>query len=343
MITNELRSHILDPKKPQIPNAAGYPKSSPQRSPILDPRTTPNPRAQMLLDPKKQSQKSNSKSGSWQGLSTFPCVRDCHRSCSPPECPQGASAVSPAAMEPREVLEALVALVATLGELVATVAGPDEDVLRVVSPRSLRAALRKFTWHLHCTLNLRGVTPLGQRDVTSLGQAVAALGANPGASSARARVTAAASAWRELVAALMESWDRLAEDATKLHEDWGNATTRSGRLPTNTWMLLERLVAACDKATVFPWELLRRLGDIELALEGTGEVTPNVPEALVAVVVEAERLWEASSRLTTHHLLGTLGDIHRLLVSHPGGSGGHAVAERCQKAIEDIPRLLGGQ
>ncbi|XP_039944525.1 uncharacterized protein LOC120764581 [Hirundo rustica] len=180
-------------------------------------------------------------------------------------------------MEPREVLEALVALVATLGELVATVAGPDEDVLRVVSPRSLRAALRKFTWHLHCTLNLRGVTSLGQRDVTSLGQAVAALGANPGASSARARVTAAASAWRELVAALMESWDRLAEDATKLHEDWGNATTRSGRLPTNTWMLLERLVAACDKATVFPWELLRRLGDIELALEGTGEVTPNVP------------------------------------------------------------------
>ncbi|RMC16818.1 hypothetical protein DUI87_06071 [Hirundo rustica rustica] len=119
------------------------------------------------------------------------------------------------------VLEALVALVATLGELVATVAGPDEDVLRVVSPRSLRAALRKFTWHLHCTLNLRGVTSLGQRDVTSLGQAVAALGANPGASSARARLTAAASAWRELVAALMESWDRLAEDATKLHEDWG--------------------------------------------------------------------------------------------------------------------------
>ncbi|RMC11072.1 hypothetical protein DUI87_12264 [Hirundo rustica rustica] len=109
-------------------------------------------------------------------------------------------------MEPRELLEALVAVVATLGQLVATVAGPDGDVLLSTSPRSLHTALEIFISHLHCTL--------GHPGVTSLGQALAALGATLGAT--WARVTAAASAWRNSVAALGDSWAQLAKEATEL-------------------------------------------------------------------------------------------------------------------------------
>ncbi|XP_064594000.1 uncharacterized protein LOC135460952 [Zonotrichia leucophrys gambelii] len=317
-------------------------------------------------------------------------------------------------MEPRELLEALVAVVATLGELAATVAGPYGDVLLAVSPRSLQAALGTFIGHLQDTLDHQGVT--------SLGQALAAFRANLGAT--WAHVTAAASAWRESVATIEDSWARLAREATELcdacrdtasreattaatantrardlqdmatrwgtslhnlvakarqlplatdkekgasaeaeHEaqvaaaakemeattkameeavvarSEGEAATRRGQRAEGALGLLERLVAACDEATAFPRELQRRLGDIEAALKGTNEASPDVPEDLVAKVAEAERLWEASSRLATRHLLRTLGDIRRL----PGGPGAHAVAERCQRAIEDIPRLLEGQ
>ncbi|XP_063280975.1 uncharacterized protein LOC134565369 isoform X2 [Prinia subflava] len=263
----------------------------------------------------------------------------------PPECPQSVPGVSPAAMEPRELLEALVAVVATLGELAALVTGPDWDRLPTMFPNSLRAELRKFTWHLCCTLNHRGVISLGQRDVTSLRQALAALEANPEVPWARAPVTAAVSAWQESVAALTESWDRLAGEATKLRDNHRNMGTWSeqGQMALR---LLGHLVSMCDRATVFPWELLRRLGDIEATLVETREVSPSVPKALVAAVSEAEQLWEASTRLTTRHLLGTLADIHTLLViphDNPGGPGGRTVAARCQKAIEDISRLLGGQ
>ncbi|KAM6993496.1 uncharacterized protein RBU47_014806 [Passerculus sandwichensis] len=317
-------------------------------------------------------------------------------------------------MEPRELLEALVAVVATLGELAATVAGPYGDVLLHVSPRSLQKALGTFISHLQDTLDHQGVT--------SLGQALAAFRANLGAT--WAHVTAAASAWRDAVAMIEDSWARLAREATELcdacrdaatreattaatantqardlqdkatrwgtaqenlvakawqlplatdkekgaseeaaHEarlaaaskemeaaskamedavvarSEGEAATRRGQRAEVALGLLGRLVAACDEATAFPRELQRRLRDIEATLKGTNEASPDVPEGLVAKVAKAEQLWEASSRLATRHLLRTLGDICRL----PGGPGAHAVAERCQRAIEDIPRLLEGQ
>ncbi|XP_064261994.1 uncharacterized protein LOC135291665 [Passer domesticus] len=103
--------------------------------------------------------------------------------------------------------------------------------------------------------------------------------------------------------------------------------------------LLERLVAACHEATAFPRELQWRLRDIEASVKGTNEASPAVPEDLVAKVAEAERLWEASHHLAKDHLLGTLQDIIDFYFDgDPTSPTG--VAERCQRAIEDIPRLL---
>ncbi|XP_074385894.1 uncharacterized protein LOC141725759 [Zonotrichia albicollis] len=103
--------------------------------------------------------------------------------------------------------------------------------------------------------------------------------------------------------------------------------------------LLERLVAACDEATAFPRELQRRVGDIKAALGGTNETSPDVPEDLVAKVAEAERLWEANARLAKDHLVGTLQDVIGFYFTG-GPTRICRVAERCQRAIEDIPRLL---
>ncbi|XP_053858188.1 uncharacterized protein LOC128821264 [Vidua macroura] len=322
-------------------------------------------------------------------------------------------------MEPRKLLEPLVAVVATLGEVVATVTGPHRGLRRGVSPKSLHTALRNFTWHLRATL--------GHRCVPSLVQALASLGATPGATWADVR--AAASTCRESVATLEHSWIELTKEATGLHytckdvaiatgsarardlwdkatcwgtagdnlvatarqlpvaldreevaldreevalagathearvaaatkeavgeammaTSWARVATRRGQWAEAALGPLKRLVAACDEATEFTWELQWRLRDIEADLEGTKEASPDVAEDLVAEVAEFEQLWEASARLFTRHLLGTLGDIHDLLLSPYGGRGGpggpssRAVAERCQKAIEDIPRLLQGQ
>ncbi|CAN8175867.1 unnamed protein product [Coccothraustes coccothraustes] len=324
-------------------------------------------------------------------------------------------------MEPRELLEALVDVVTTLGRVAATVAGPYGDVLltpRGVSPRSLQIALGTFISHLQGTL--------GHHGDTSLGQALAAFRANLGATWAHVR--AAGSTWRGSVAKLEDSWAQLAREATELRDAcrdaatqeattaatantrardlqekatrWepslhnlmaearqlplaldkeevasvvaahearmaaatnevvaatkakeeavvaaseGGAATRRGQRAEAALELLERLVAACHKATAFPRELQRQLRDIEATLEGTNQASPDVPEALVAMVANAELLWEASARLAMRHLVGTLGDTRRLLSSLPGGPGACAVTERCQRAIEDIPRLLQGQ
>ncbi|XP_053823752.1 uncharacterized protein LOC128801721 [Vidua chalybeata] len=106
--------------------------------------------------------------------------------------------------------------------------------------------------------------------------------------------------------------------------------------------LLERLVAACDEATASPRELRHRVGDIKATLEGTKEATPDVPEDLVAKVTVAERLWEANARLAKDHLVGTLVYIIDFFFDgNPDSASGCGVAERCQRAIEAIPRLVG--
>ncbi|KAM6993418.1 uncharacterized protein RBU47_014711 [Passerculus sandwichensis] len=312
-----------------------------------------------------------------------------------------------------QLLEALVSVVATLGEVTATVTGPHRGVRRCVPPKLLHTALRIFTWSLRKALERPGVSSLDDPGVPSLGQALATLEATPGATWADVRATG--SAWRELVAACEERWKQLFEEITKLRdacedaalawardqqdkairrgtagdnlaataqqlmvaldrdEEASAGATHSAQVMAATseamgeavmaprpvraairrrhWaeMALEplqRLVDACDKGCEFISYMECQLRDIEAALEGTKEASPDVPEDLVAKVAKAEQLWEASARLFKHHLLGTLGDIHDLLLNPYGGCGGpngpgsRAVADRCQKAIEEIPRLL---
>ncbi|XP_063037699.1 uncharacterized protein LOC134432736 [Melospiza melodia melodia] len=335
-------------------------------------------------------------------------IEDIPRLLRPPECPQSIPSVSPVSVELQELLEALVSVVATLGEVTATVTGPHRGVRRCVPPKLLHAALRIFTWSLRKGLE--------HPDVPSLGQALATLGATPGATWADVR--AAGSAWRELVSACEERWKQLVEEVTKLRDACKDATfawardqqdkatcretagdnlaataqqlmvaldrdkeasvgaTRDAQvaMATNEAMgeavvasrraraairrrhwaevalePLQRLVDACDRATEFISYMECQLRDTEAALEGTKEASPNVPEDLVAKVAKFEQLWEASALLFKHHLLGTLGDIHDLLLSPysghggPCGPGSRAGAEQCQKAIKDIPRLLRGQ
>ncbi|XP_074385936.1 uncharacterized protein LOC141725806 [Zonotrichia albicollis] len=279
-------------------------------------------------------------------------------------------------MEPRELLERQVAVVATLGKLVAIATTPYRGMLLGGTPRSLHEALGTFIRLLSGTLGCcsatswldrsalswrRGnVTPLGHLDVNSLEQFAFLLGlygatrgrhchvttlgqvlANPAATWADVR--AAASAWRESVEMLTESWSRLVEEAARLCNEWEVTATERGRRAETPLGLLERLVAECDRATAFPLELQRRLGDIELALEETREPCPDFRVALVAAVAEAEWLQDASTHLASCHLEAILGQIRGILnsfVCGPEGPAARMVAERCQKAIEDIPRLL---
>ncbi|TRZ06053.1 hypothetical protein HGM15179_021056 [Zosterops borbonicus] len=274
----------------------------------------------------------------------------------------------PPPLSPPQLLELLVAPVATLGELAATVTAPRRRLWPLLYPESLHTDLRKFIWILRDTLDHGNVTPLGQ--------AVAALKATPGATWANVR--AKARDWREELFVFEDRWVWLSQEASRLSEaleekaiaeatteDTDEAATtglareeavvatRQTRAGTRREQqmeaaleLLERLINACQEAIGFPWKLLRRLWFIEAALEETEEAPPDVPETLVAMVTEAEWLWEAGARLTTRHLLVTLGEIDFLLSSRngnsggPGGSRGRAVAELCQRAIEDIPRLL---
>ncbi|TRZ04975.1 hypothetical protein HGM15179_022131 [Zosterops borbonicus] len=100
---------------------------------------------------------------------------------------------------------------------------------------------------------------------------------------------------------------------------------------------------------MFPWDLESWLEGLMDSEECT-EVSPDNRKSPLAKAKElcgAQWLLEASARLITDHLLGTLEEIRKFLWSPSGGSGGpggpfgRAVAERCQRAIEDIPRLLG--
>ncbi|XP_053823900.1 uncharacterized protein LOC128801794 isoform X3 [Vidua chalybeata] len=97
---------------------------------------------------------------------------------------------------PPQLLKVLVDVVATLGKVAATVTGPQRDEQQLVYPKFLRERLRDFAWSLCKTLNHHGVTSWGHHNVPSLGQALATLGATPGAT--RADVRASAWAWQEL-------------------------------------------------------------------------------------------------------------------------------------------------
>ncbi|XP_066064118.1 uncharacterized protein [Chamaea fasciata] len=268
---------------------------------------------------------------------------------------------------PPEVLDALVSVVAVLGELAATMAGPDGDMLLALYPGSLHEELRTFSRRLRDTLDHGNVTSLGQRGVTSLSQALATTG------DTWADVRAAVSAWQERVDVLYKSWVCLADKAEEIYVTFhveipktdpvwdlrdrpANCRTARDNLMASLWLLwmtwisavatgtregprrgwrvkdalglLVRFVGVCVTASELPRKLQECLKSIEDALKRTQEVSCNVPRILVDEVNKFEWLWEGSARLARDHLLGTLGDIHDLLLSpfgssiSPGSSGG---------------------
>ncbi|XP_059727533.1 uncharacterized protein LOC132340509 isoform X2 [Haemorhous mexicanus] len=247
------------------------------------------------------------------------------------------------------LLQPQVTVVATLGELLATL--PSLDEILLMSPGCLYMDLKDFTRDLRATL-YRTDDTLWRHNVTydddddpptSLSKALAIYKDTPWIP--RNRVTMVTIMWHLSVSVLVDRWARLARRATELCEAWRRDATRAATKVRQRVEAalgpLERLVAACDKATAFPRELQRRVGDIEAALTGTDEVFPNVPEDLVAKVAVAERLWEANARLAKDHLLGTLQDIIDFYFGCGRASpNAREVAKRCQRAIEDIPRLL---
>ncbi|XP_041264174.1 uncharacterized protein LOC121337874 [Onychostruthus taczanowskii] len=342
-------------------------------------------------------------------------IEDIPRHVQPPEYPQSVPSGSPGSVEPQELSPALlqpqVTVVATLGELLATLPRLEEE-MQPVSALRLYWDLMDFTKELRATLHhtdhtwwRRNVICDDDDPVTFLSRALAAYKSMPW--TPWDHVTMAASEWLHSVAVLEESWAELAWAATKLrnacrrvaaeaadmaatatawerklqekaardgtaqenmvalgqalgreegaevvagHEAWVRrqamaAASKSTAAPkVRQWAevalgLLQHLAAACDAATAFPRELLRRVEDIEITLEEIDGESSDVPEDLVAKVAEAEQLWEANIRLAKDHLLWTVGDIIKFYFDGAPVSP-REVAERCQRATEDIPRLL---
>ncbi|XP_058678627.1 uncharacterized protein LOC131570280 [Ammospiza caudacuta] len=203
-------------------------------------------------------------------------------------------------MEPRELLEALVAVVATLGELAVTVAGPYGDVLLAVSPRSLQVALGTFISHLQDTLDHQGVT--------SLGQALAAFRANLGAT--WAHVTAAASAWRDAVATIEDSWARLAREATELRDACRDAATREATTAATANTQARDLQ---DKATHWGTALHNLVAEArQLPLALDKEKMASEEAAHEARLAAASKEMEAASKA-----------MEDAMVARSEGGGGH--------------------
>ncbi|TRZ09523.1 hypothetical protein HGM15179_017591 [Zosterops borbonicus] len=260
-----------------------------------------------------------------------------------------------------EVLKTLMSVVAILGEMVATMAGPDGDKLLALYPGPLHEELRTFSRHHRDTLDHGNVTSLGQQGVTPLNQALAAM------RDTWADVRAVVSTWQERVAMLYRSWHYLAYEAARIcftFEDkvprtdlvwyledepvnWGTATdnlmtmaevlsmvpasaaatktreeARRERRVKEFMGLLYLFADACRAATKVPMELQEYLKSIKDALKWTQEASPYVPVDLVDAVDKFDWLWEDSTCLARDHLLGTLGKINALLLSPCGGSSG---------------------
>ncbi|XP_059727540.1 uncharacterized protein LOC132340515 [Haemorhous mexicanus] len=243
-------------------------------------------------------------------------IEDIPRLLRTPECPQSIPAGSPVSMELQEpslsqLLEALVSVVATLGKVAATVTGPHRGVRRCVPPKSLHAALRNFTWSLRKTLDHPGVTSLGDPAVTSLGQALATLRATPGATWADVR--AAASAWRELVAAHEQRWDQLKEEATKLRDACEDvAPARAGDLQdeaTHRGTAGDSLVATAQQLMV----ALDREEEASVGPTRNAQVSVATNEAVGEAVVATKRARVAIRR--RHWAEVALGPLQRLVAA----------------------------
>ncbi|TRZ05234.1 hypothetical protein HGM15179_021873 [Zosterops borbonicus] len=112
--------------------------------------------------------------------------------------------------------------------------------------------------------------------------------------------------------------------ATEAREEPVVATSR-GQWVKEARQLRKRFSNMCDEGTAFPWDLESWFEGLMDSEECTEEESPDDPEAAVAkakLLCGAEWLWEASARLITDHLLGTIEEIHNFLWSFCGGSGG---------------------
>ncbi|TRZ08070.1 hypothetical protein HGM15179_019035, partial [Zosterops borbonicus] len=145
------------------------------------------------------------------------------------------------------VLDDLVAMVATLGELVATVTVP-WNMWPLLYPEALHTALMEFIWHLWDALE--------QGSVTS--QAAAALMNTPAATWDDVR--AAASAWQDSRVLVWKSSIWLANEAINLLDTWEDrdttkATAQAGDLQDKivTWRRVKTiLVAATQQPLMAP-------------------------------------------------------------------------------------------
>ncbi|XP_063037813.1 SWI/SNF complex subunit SMARCC1-like [Melospiza melodia melodia] len=186
-------------------------------------------------------------------------------------------------LSPPQLLEALVSVVATLVDVIATMTGPHRGVRRCAPPKLLHAALRIFTWSLRKGLEHPGVT--------SLGQALATFGATPGATWADVR--AAASAWRELVAACEERWKQLVEEITKLRDacedvtlawarDQQDKATRRGTAGDNMAATAQQLMVALDRDEEASVGATRD-AQVAMATEAMGEAVVATRRARAAI------------------------------------------------------------
>ncbi|XP_074786751.1 uncharacterized protein LOC141972684 [Athene noctua] len=332
------------------------------------------------------------------------------------ETPEATGATVPLEVSPK-LLEPLVTVVATLGELGAT----PGDVPLPKPPGSLRAGLVALILKICRAMEHR------QGEATYLRRALATAGDNwATAGDNWATVATITHKWQESVASVEAAWATIAEDATCLRDACGAVATTGattgvskgnlaeavarensacrdvleaaralptasewatvaeavaahktrvaeasaglqaatkateatvvtmldamvardrGRLVAVAHEPLGRLVAACHGATLFYRHLRRHLEDIETTRHGGPEAPgvaqggPGGPKDLLAAVAVAEVLWDASARLASVYLLGTLQKVRGLLVT-PNATGATTVAQRCREATAALPGLL---
>ncbi|XP_059727594.1 uncharacterized protein LOC132340548 [Haemorhous mexicanus] len=193
--------------------------------------------------------------------------------------------MEPQEVSPAQLLEALVSVVATLGEVAATVTGSHQGVQQCLSPDSLRAALRRFTQSLRETLD--------HSSVPSLGQALATLRATSWISWADVR--AVAKAWQRLVAALRDRWDQLALEAAELCVACADAAPARAR---DLWYKTarrgtawHRLAATAQRPTVaLDWEEVAWVGATRNVLEAAATSEEEVATSEEEVATSMQEL-----------------------------------------------------
>ncbi|XP_054145269.1 uncharacterized protein LOC128945546 [Melozone crissalis] len=239
-------------------------------------------------------------------------------------------------------------MVAILVELLDTLHRRDEEMLMVLeSPRCLYSELVDFTEEFHNTLYYTDDTWYHRNNssftdpLTSLSQALAAYKSTPWTTWFNVKI--AASEWQEAVSLLVDSWARLPRKATKLHNACREVAAEvADRAAPATAPARELQDEAAHYGTA--QENMVELGQALGREEGDEVVAGHeakVREEAIVAASKARRATMANNRLANDHLEETLDYIIKFYVDgEPVSPSAFGVAERCQRAIEDIPRLL---